>query len=212
MLHPGAETKDVLAQYISTIRCLRILDPPGVLLHKIADPIRKHLRDRSDTIKCIVATLVEGEELQDENELGVGAGSKEYGGEEVEDFLDPRWEPEPVDAAPGESCTTSRGRAHTTRVEFRSGKASDIISTLVSIYETREVIMKELQVLLATRLLAVTDYDAVKEVSQQMLMERNRAEITLDTYRRAAQNPIRGSCTASMRCHAQGYGGLETYQ
>lgn len=49
--------------------------------------------------------------------------------------------------------------------EFRSGKASDIISTLVSIYDTREVIIKELQVLLAQRLLAVKDYDAVKEVS-----------------------------------------------
>ena len=49
-------------------------------------------------------------------------------------------------------------------VEFRSGKASDIISTLVSIYQSREVIIKELQVLLATRLLAVKDYDAVKEI------------------------------------------------
>jgi hypothetical protein len=52
----------------------------------------------------------------------------------------------------------------TDRAEFRSGKASDIVSTLVSIYETRAVIVKELQALLATRLLAVKDYDAVKEV------------------------------------------------
>ena len=50
-----------------------------------------------------MATLVEGEELQDENEFGPGAGTKEYGAEEVEDFLDPKWEPEPVDAAPGKS-------------------------------------------------------------------------------------------------------------
>ena len=101
LLHPGAETKDVITQYISTIRCLRILDPPGVLLHKVAEPIRRHLRDRNDTIKCIVATLVEGEELQDENEPG-GAGPIRQGNDEgVEDFLDPKWEPEPVDAAPG---------------------------------------------------------------------------------------------------------------
>jgi len=53
--------------------------------------------------------------------------------------------------------------------EFRSGKASDIISTLVSIYETREVIFKELQVLLASRLLAVKNYDAVREVSSPCL-------------------------------------------
>ena len=49
--------------------------------------------------------------------------------------------------------------------EFRTGKNSDIVSTLVSIYETREAIVKELQSYLATRLLAVKDYDSVKEVS-----------------------------------------------
>ncbi|ORY29102.1 hypothetical protein BCR39DRAFT_593973 [Naematelia encephala] len=151
LLHPGAETKDVIQQYISTIRCLRILDPPGVLLHKVADPIRKHLRDRPDTIRCIVTTLVEGEELQDENEASGGLISS-TNDDTVEDFTDPKWEPEPVDAAP----------------EFRSGKASDIISTLVSIYETREVIIKELQVLLATRLLAVKDYDAVREADKEV--------------------------------------------
>ena len=44
LLHPGADTKDILAQYVSIIRCLRFVDPPGVLLHKVADPIRKYLR------------------------------------------------------------------------------------------------------------------------------------------------------------------------
>ena len=100
LLHPGAETKDVITQYISTIRCLRILDPQGVLLHKVADPIRKHLRERPDTIKCIVATLVEGDELQDENEHSVGL-IPQSNDDTVEDFLDPKWEPEPFDAAPG---------------------------------------------------------------------------------------------------------------
>jgi anaphase-promoting complex subunit 2 len=98
LLHPGAETKDVISQYISTIRCLRILDPPGVLLHKVAEPIRRHLKGRSDTVKCVVATLVEGDELQDENEAG---GLIQTSNDEtVEDFLDPKWDPEPVDAAP----------------------------------------------------------------------------------------------------------------
>ncbi|GFZ51497.1 hypothetical protein JCM24511_09264 [Saitozyma sp. JCM 24511] len=161
LLHPGAETKDVITQYISTIRCLRILDPPGVLLHKVAEPIRKHLRDRPDTIRCIVAALVEGDELSDENEsAGLIAQSND---ETVESFLDPKWEPEPVDAAP----------------EFRSGKASDIISTLVSIYESRDVIIKELQVLLATRLLAVKDYDAVKEIRTIELLKLRFGENAL---------------------------------
>ncbi|WVQ64090.1 uncharacterized protein L199_002249 [Kwoniella botswanensis] len=148
LLHPGAETKLVLSIYISTIRSLRILDPQGVLLHKVATPIRKHLRERSDTTKCIVSALVEGEELGDENENAGLIRDGAEDGMEIEDWSDPKWDPEPVDAAP----------------EFRSGKAGDIVSTLVSIYQTREVIVKELQVLLATRLLAVRDYDAVKEI------------------------------------------------
>lgn len=44
LLHPGADTKDILTQYVSMIRCLRIIDPPGVLLHKVADPVRRYLR------------------------------------------------------------------------------------------------------------------------------------------------------------------------
>lgn len=98
LLHPGAETKNVITLYISTIRCLRILDPPGVLLHKVAEPIRRHLKERSDTVKCVVAALVEGEELQDENEAGglIQASNDDT----IENFLDPKWEPEPIDAAP----------------------------------------------------------------------------------------------------------------
>ena len=44
LLHPGADTKDILTQYVSMIRCLRMIDPPGVLLHKVADPVRRYLR------------------------------------------------------------------------------------------------------------------------------------------------------------------------
>lgn len=44
LLHPGADTKDILTQYVSIIRCLRLVDPPGVLLFKVADPIRRYLR------------------------------------------------------------------------------------------------------------------------------------------------------------------------
>ena len=42
-------------------------------------------------------------------------------------------------------------------IEFRTNKPSDIISTLVSIYDSRDLFVKELQVLLAQRLLAVND-------------------------------------------------------
>jgi len=44
--------------------------------------------------------LVEGDELQDENEAG--GLIQTNNDESVEDFLDPKWDPEPVDAAPRE--------------------------------------------------------------------------------------------------------------
>lgn len=161
LLHPGAETKDVIAQYISTIRCLRILDPIGVLLHKVAEPIRRHLRDRPDTIRCIVSTLVEGEELQDENDPSSAEPLASTNDNTVEKFWDPKWEPEPNDAAP----------------EFRTGKTADVVGTLVSIYETREVIVDELQAYLAMRLLAINDYDSVKEVSRDVFLHLLTAKL-----------------------------------
>jgi hypothetical protein len=44
LLHPGADTRLILQQYFATTKCLRIIDPPGVLLVKVADPIRRYLR------------------------------------------------------------------------------------------------------------------------------------------------------------------------
>lgn len=49
-------------------------------------------------------------------------------------------------------------------VDFRANKPSDVISTLVSIYDSKDLFVKELQVLLAQRLLAVTDGNYDNEV------------------------------------------------
>ncbi|KAH9169016.1 ubiquitin-protein ligase [Lactarius sanguifluus] len=146
LLHPGADTKDILTQYVSLIRCLRVIDPPGVLLFKVADPIRRYLRDRPDTIRCIVASLVvdgeSGDSLVDDDEPIQPLQSAQ-----VDDYTDPNWEPEPIDAGP----------------DFRANKPSDVVSTLVSIYDSKDLFVKELQVLLAQRLLAVTDGNYEKE-------------------------------------------------
>ena len=63
MLHPGAGTKLILSQYVATIKCLPLLISPGVLLYKVAAPVRRYL---------IVANLVgdddSGDSFVDENE------------------------------------------------------------------------------------------------------------------------------------------------
>lgn len=58
-------------------------------------------------------------------------------------------EPEPIDAGP----------------DFRINKPSDTTSTLVSIYDSKDLFVKELQVLLAQRLLAIQDGNFDNEAS-----------------------------------------------
>ncbi len=120
LLHPGADTKLILQQYVATIKCLRKIDPPGVLLFKVAEPIRRYLRfvfsslvaldvqpheyrDRPDTIRCIVSNLVgddeSGDSLVDESEP-----IQPLQQQEADDYCNPNWDPEPIDAGPGMSA------------------------------------------------------------------------------------------------------------
>jgi hypothetical protein len=55
-------------------------------------------------------------------------------------------------------------RATSYWTDFRTNKPSDVLSTLVSIYDSKDLFVKELQVLLAQRLLAVKDGKFDKEV------------------------------------------------
>ena len=48
--------------------------------------------------------------------------------------------------------------------DFRTNKPSDVISTLVSIYDSKDLFVRELQVLLAQRLLAISDGNFDREV------------------------------------------------
>lgn len=101
-----------------------------------------------------------GDSLVDENEP-----IQPLTGPQIDDYSDPNWEPEPNDAGPGESCMQIFCEGLTGLLDFRANKPSDVISTLISIYDSKDLFIKELQVLLAQRLLAVTDGDYDKEVS-----------------------------------------------
>ncbi|GAA5882042.1 hypothetical protein JCM16303_005574 [Sporobolomyces ruberrimus] len=163
LLHPGTETKEIITLYISTIRCLRIVDPPGVLLSRVADPIRRYLRDRKDTIRCIVSSLIEeGNPLFEElttNDAKLVSDSKD----EAENYTDQKWLPDPADAP----------------LDFRKSKGADVIQLLVSIYDTKEVFVKELQVLLAQRLLVIRDYSFEKEIKNVATLKGRFGEQSL---------------------------------
>jgi anaphase-promoting complex subunit 2 len=58
LLHPGVSTSDVLTAYVATIRSLRILDPCGLLLETITQPVHQYLRSREDTIRSVDISLL----------------------------------------------------------------------------------------------------------------------------------------------------------
>lgn len=146
LLHPGSDTKQIIQTYIQTIRCLRLIDPQGVILSRVAEPIRKYLRAREDTIRCIVLSMIEeGSELVDELAVTEARAVHDQR-DEAENFNDTQWTPDPIDAP----------------ADFRKSKSADVIQLLVSIYPTKDLFIKELQVLLAQRLLALSDFSALE--------------------------------------------------
>ncbi|GFH24406.1 CULLIN_2 domain-containing protein [Haematococcus lacustris] len=78
LLHAGAPARDIVHQYVATIRVLREIDPSGALaslllrldavdaqqphragalLSAVSGPLRAYLRGRADTARCVVALV-----------------------------------------------------------------------------------------------------------------------------------------------------------
>ncbi|KAL4895135.1 anaphase-promoting complex subunit ApcB [Aspergillus ambiguus] len=146
LLHPGASTVEILQLYISIIRAFNLLDPKGVLLDRIARPIRRYLRDRDDTVKVIVSGLLADQADTDGSvdtlvelsaELTKAHRNSLRNDRGELDWDDMNWVPDPVDAAP----------------DYRKSKTSDVIGSLISLFESKEMFVKEMQSMLADRLL-----------------------------------------------------------
>ena len=151
LLQPGAATQQILRVYIAIIRAFGRLDPKGVLLDRVARPVRRYLQNRSDTVKTIVTGLFSDPDAapspptsQDAdivNELA--AELKEHGPSTASDdadhldWDDMSWLPDPIDAAQ----------------DYKKSKNSDVIGSVLSLFESREAIAQELQSMLAERLL-----------------------------------------------------------
>lgn len=168
LLHPGASTVEILQLYISIIRALNLLDPKGVLLDRVARPIRRYLRDRDDTVKMIVSGLLaDPSETEGQQSPSTGETLAELSAELTKahqnslqndggelDWDDMNWMPDPVDAAP----------------DFRKSKTADVIGSLISLFESKETFVKEMQIMLAERLLQKRA-DYVQEMSVLELLK-----------------------------------------
>jgi anaphase-promoting complex subunit 2 len=176
LLHAGAATTDILAQYVSSIRALRELDPSGLILEAVSEPLRAYLRARRDTIRCVVTLLTEGDagggdSLMEELARDGGGGGGGGGGEEYDSDVDgdappapgwQTWAPAPAHAAA--AAAAAAGAAPPPR-------RSDVVSLLVGIFGSRELCMSEYRALLAERLLARGGYDTERDVRTLELLK-----------------------------------------
>ncbi|KAG7905762.1 hypothetical protein KL907_002909 [Ogataea polymorpha] len=158
LLHAGVNTIDIIKCYISTIRSFLIIDHRGVLLDKVCRPIRAYLRDREDTIERIVFALLDTSTDNKLIELAIElrqSDKKKHLTHEVERDLD--WTPDPVDALP----------------DFRKGVVEDVVESLLSIFDSKDVFMSELTKVFSEQLLRITNYD-VREVYGKLQLLKSR--------------------------------------
>ena len=143
LLHPGVATNDILTAYIQTIKALRMLDPTGVLLQLVCDPLKSYLKGKEDTVRCIITNLTDvNSELIPELVRGGSkddaAGSQSDDENIIRSWKD--WKPDPIDAGKAPKNT-------------RSVRSSDIVSILVDVYESKDLFVEEYQSLLSQRFL-----------------------------------------------------------
>ncbi len=48
-----------MTAYVSAIKALMSLDPSGVMMENVCQPLKRYLRNRDDTVKCIVSNLTD---------------------------------------------------------------------------------------------------------------------------------------------------------
>ncbi|XP_069956279.1 anaphase-promoting complex subunit 2 isoform X2 [Cherax quadricarinatus] len=151
LLHPGVNTTDVLHAYISAIKALRVLDPKGVLLELVSEPVRQYLRGREDTVRYIVTSLTDESCSELSEELLVAAPLVLDDSHSDDDNMDnwETWTPDPV---------------HAHSLKSKSQRTADIISMLVNIYGSKDVFITEYRTILADRILSQFSYDTEREI------------------------------------------------
>lgn len=151
LLHSGANTVDVITCYTSTIKSFLIIDPKGVLLDRVVRPIRRYLKTREDIIIKLVHGLLDQSENNDLLELAqeLRKGKKKI--TIADDFMDLTWVPDPIDALP----------------DFKKSKVTDIIESLISIFDLKEIFINEFTQLFGEKLINLHNYD-VKDVTDHL--------------------------------------------
>ncbi|EPS70303.1 hypothetical protein M569_04456, partial [Genlisea aurea] len=181
LLTAGASTNDILHQYVSTIKALRTIDPAGIFLEVVGEPIREYLKGRKDTIKCIVTMLTDGnsgdpngnagdsllEELnRDEENQENSSFDDDINIDDKQAWINSQnWEPDPVEADPWKGG--------------RYRRKADILGMIVGIIGSKDQLVNEYRVMLAEKLLNKSDYDIDSEIRTLELLKIHFGESSM---------------------------------
>ncbi|CAN3372945.1 hypothetical protein DIURU_002836 [Diutina rugosa] len=138
LLHSGRHTVSVILFYTRTIKAFLIIDPRGVLLDKVARPIRNYIKSRSDVINKLVHGMLDDSGSNDLKELAIEFRKGHSAFQNSHETDDMNWNPDPIDALP----------------DFKKGKVADVIESLVSIFDSRNTFIDEFTACFSSRLLS----------------------------------------------------------
>lgn len=174
LIHPGANTSQIISVYCNVIKLLREIDPSDGLLDVVAEPVRSYLRGRNDTVRCIVTSLTDekaGGDLYEElrRQDARPLEQAQLDSDDEGDAPDYDWSPPP-------SLFKQRG---TMGYVSQSGGTGDILSMLVGIYGSKELFVNEYRGMLADKLLANLDFDTDKEVHNLELLKLRFGELSM---------------------------------
>ena len=179
LIHPGAQTSQIIDVYINTIKVLREMDPSGELLQVVTQPVRDYLRGREDCVRCIITSLTDEESGGDLYEELKRQDAKPL--EEAQLDEEDEEEPPSFDWQPPPSILQRRGviTGQVGRVSSSSRRAGDILSMLVGIYGSKELFVNEYRIMLADKLLSNLDYNTDAEVHKLELLKLRFGESSL---------------------------------
>lgn len=142
LLNLGINTINLIKIYIKVIKSFLIIDPKGVLLDKVIRPIRLYMKNREDIISKLVNGLLNND--PDLHELSIELQNTElnfknfgiYSSVNSDDFS-LTWVPDPIDALP----------------DFKKFKINDIIESLISIFDSKDLFVVEFTKIFGNKLL-----------------------------------------------------------
>lgn len=197
LLTPGIATPLIIEIYIRIIKIMKFLDSTSYLLGKlfllisplelISEPIKVYLRQRKDSLRCIISTILSEEDSIIHDELSkqyikipiklhsknMETKGKHFIDEDYENFSSDedeaaaqKWEPLP--------CENFRNAFFS----YKS-KISDIISTLVNIYGSQEKFIEQYKRMLSERFVNDFNFQLENEINNLEKLKKRFGETCL---------------------------------